>query len=160
MTLIREIATAFLGLSFGFMVACGVFTVMYAIGLVPRFVTKTQTARFVVLYEEFIIAGTVMGCLCSVFSFPYRLGEFIKKLPVSVSQIVSTGMLIMIGIFVGMFIGCLALALAEMIDSIPIFTRRMGFRHGLGIVVLAMAFGKVCGALIYFCMHYYMIYVG
>ena len=49
-----------------------------------------------------------------------------------------------------MFVGCLALAIAEMLDSIPIFTRRISFRHGLGCAVLAMAVGKFCGALFYF----------
>ena len=54
------------------------------------------------------------------------------------------------GLFAGMFVGCLALAIAEMLDSIPIFTRRISFRHGLGCAVLAMAVGKFCGALFYF----------
>ena len=50
----------------------------------------------------------------------------------------------------GMFIGCLALAIAEMLDSIPIFARRISFRHGLGWAVLGMAAGKICGSLFYF----------
>lgn len=33
------------------------------------------------------------------------------------------------GLFSGMFIGCLALAIAEMLDSIPIL--REGFRSGM-----------------------------
>ncbi len=43
-----------------------------------------------------------------------------------------------------------ALAIAEMLDSIPIFARRMKFRHGVGIVILCMAIGKTIGSLIYF----------
>ena len=42
------------------------------------------------------------------------------------------------------------LAIAEMLDSIPIFARRMKFRHGVGIVILCMAIGKTVGSLIYF----------
>ena len=49
-----------------------------------------------------------------------------------------------------MFVVCLALAIAEMLDSIPILTRRISFRHGLGLAVLAMAAGKLLGSLIYF----------
>ena len=55
------------------------------------------------------------------------------------------------GLFAGMFIGCLALAIAEMLDSIPIFARRISFRHGLGGAILGMAAGKICGSLFYFC---------
>ena len=40
-----------------------------------------------------------------------------------------------------MFIGCLALAIAEMLDSIPIFARRISFRHGLGWAIL-----RSCGS--------------
>jgi len=54
------------------------------------------------------------------------------------------------GVFAGMFVGCLALAIAEMLNSIPIFARRIGFRHGLGVAITAAALGKLLGSLIYF----------
>ena len=54
------------------------------------------------------------------------------------------------GLFAGMFIGCLALAIAEMLDSIPILTRRISFRHGLGLAIVSMALGKLFGSLVYF----------
>ena len=57
---------------------------------------------------------------------------------------------IVIGLFSGMFIGCLALAIAEMLDSIPIFARRVSFRHGIGLAILSVAIGKLCGSLYYF----------
>ena len=59
------------------------------------------------------------------------------------------------GLFSGMFIGCLALAIAEMLDSIPIFARRISFRHGLGWAILGMAAGKLCGSLLYFATEFY-----
>lgn len=152
MTWIKEIIVGFFGVSFGLMVAGGVFTVLFVVGLIPRFAGRTDTARYEVLYEEFIIAGSTVGCIFSIFQFPYKIGELVMKLPPSAYQIFTYAMLIIIGVFSGMFVGCLALALAEMLDSIPIFTRRIGFRHGLGIVVLAVAFGKLCGSVLYFCM--------
>ena len=51
--------------------------------------------------------------------------------------------------------GCLALAIAEMLDSIPIFARRISFRHGLGWAILGMAAGKLCGSLLYFATEFY-----
>ena len=44
----------------------------------------------------------------------------------------------------------MALAIAEMLDSIPILTRRIGFRHGLGLMVISIAMGKAVGSLLYF----------
>ena len=57
---------------------------------------------------------------------------------------------IVFGLFAGIFVGCLALAIAEMLNTIPVFARRIGFRHGLGIAILAVALGKLMGSVIYF----------
>lgn len=152
---ISKVMLAFLGMCFGLMVAGGVFTVLFVVGMIPRFAGKTDTARYEVLYEEFIIAGSIAGCILSVFQFPYMLGEWVQKLPTLVYDVVTFVALVTIGIFSGIFVGCLALALAEMIDSIPIFARRMGFRHGVGVAVISTALGKLCGSVLYFCMHFY-----
>ena len=152
---ISDVMLAFLGLCFGLMVAGGVFTVLFVVGMIPRFAGKTDTARFEVLYEEFIIAGSIAGCILSIFQFPYMIGEWVQKLPTLVYDVVTLAVLVIIGIFSGIFVGCLALALAEMIDSIPIFARRMGFRHGVGVAVISTALGKLCGSVLYFCMHFF-----
>ena len=57
---------------------------------------------------------------------------------------------IVFGFFAGIFVGCLALAIAEMLNSIPIFSRRTGFRHGLGTALLFAALGKMAGSIFYF----------
>lgn len=152
---ISEVMLAVLGGCFGLMVAGGVFTVLFVVGMIPRFAGKTDTARYEVLYEEFIIAGSIAGCVLSIFEFPYAFGEWVEQLSTPVYDGVVWILLSAIGIFSGIFVGCLALALAEMIDSIPIFTRRIGFRHGIGVAVIAVALGKLCGSVIYFCMHFY-----
>ena len=131
------------GVSFGMLASAGVFTVLVAVGLVPRFAGKTHTSKKVLLYEEMVVLGTIFGGLISVFE-PFL--PFADLIP----DWAGTAFIIAYGLFGGMFVGCLALAIAEMLDSIPIFTRRIGFRHGIGIVVLCMAVGKVIGSLIYF----------
>ena len=54
------------------------------------------------------------------------------------------------GIFAGMFVGCFAIAIAEMLNTIPVFTRRIRLGKGIGIVMLFLALGKTIGSLIYF----------
>jgi stage V sporulation protein AB len=54
------------------------------------------------------------------------------------------------GIFSGMFVGCLALAIAEMLDSIPIFMRRVNLKKGVGIMVFSIAAGKFATSVLYF----------
>ena len=65
-------------------------------------------------------------------------------------RIIGTAFLILFGLFAGMFVGCLAFAIAEMLNSIPIFARRIGFRHGLGVAICFADLGKLTGSLLYF----------
>lgn len=137
--LLKRIVLGVLGCSFGLMTAGGVFTVLLAVGLIPRFAGKTHTGRRVMLYETMVILGTLAGDIMSVFTPSLRLGTVMGQI-----------FLACYGGFAGIFIGSLAMAIAEMLNSIPIFARRIGFRHGLGIAVSAMALGKMVGSLFYF----------
>ncbi|MBO5293615.1 MAG: stage V sporulation protein AB [Lachnospiraceae bacterium] len=147
----RYVVLAVVGICAGALVAGGLFTVLLSVGLIPRFAGKTHTNRKVFLYEEMVILGAVAGIIFSVFPGCQTWGEAARSfLPGGMWEVCGTVLLAVYGIFAGIFVGALALAIAEMLDSIPIFTRRIGFRHGLGIVILAMAFGKMCGSLYYF----------
>lgn len=139
--LIKQIFMAFFGLSAGMLVSGGVFTVFVSVGLVPRFAGKTHTGNKELLYENSICAGTIAGCLISIFGLGYQL-----NLP----ALAVVPLLAVFGIFAGMFIGCFAIAIAEMLNTIPIFGRRVGFRHGLGVAILSIAIGKAAGSLFYF----------
>ena len=147
----RLLILGFCGVSFGILAAAGVFTVLSAVGLIPRFIGNTHTAKKIWLYEDMVIAGTIVGGVASIFSDLLPVGAWGEAyLPQNVWAVVSNGSLLIIGLFSGMFVGCLALAIAEMLDSLPIFTRRISFRHGLGLAILSMAIGKICGALYFF----------
>ena len=141
------------GLCFGMLAAAGVFTVLSAVGLIPRFAGKTHSAKEIMLYESMVILGTISGSVLSLYPEYCDLKTLIAirfNIPMSVWDGITVVFLIIFGLFAGMFIGCLALAIAEMLDSIPIFTRRVGFRHGLGLAITSMAVGKLCGSLYYF----------
>lgn len=139
----------FCGLSFGLLSAAGVFTVFSAVGLVPRFAGKTHSAKEILLYENMIIFGTIIGNLVSIWPDTwYKVVGNLRE--ISGSTPLQWLWLIVIGLFSGMFVGCLALSIAEMLDSIPIFTRRISFRKGIGLAVCSVAAGKLCGALFFF----------
>lgn len=143
----------FCGLCFGLLTAAGVFTVLSAVSLVPRFIGKTHSAKEIRLYENMIIYGTTIGGIFSVLGDEIKLRNLALEvigLPVGVWDAIANIVLGAGGLFSGMLVGCLALAIAEMLDSIPIFTRRISFRHGLGVVVFCMAIGKLAGSLFYF----------
>lgn len=145
---------AFAGVSGGLLVSGGVFTILISVGLTPRFAGKTHTGRYIFLYEEMVVFGTLLGNFLSVFGyapvfFQKLYGLFAGRAD-WLREGLTSGLLAVFGLFAGIFVGCLALAIAEMLDSIPIFARRVSFRHGLGIAVLSVALGKLAGSLYYF----------
>ena len=156
MMYLKQIFLAVVGTSFGVFAAGGVFTVLISVGLIPRFAGKLHVSRKVFLFEEAVVCGVIAGTFFSVFDRYGRIGEFVRdsRLLGSATDVVwegiGTAVIMIFGLFAGIFVGCLALAIAEMLDTIPIFARRIGFRHGLGIVVLSIALGKVAGSLLYF----------
>lgn len=157
----KQILLGILGFGGGILVSAGVFTVLLSVGLVPRFAGKTHTSRHIFLYEEMVVLGTLTGIFFSIFEQYGHLGNWVKNnllfgsATAAVWKDVSGVIVLLFGLFSGVFVGCLALAIAEMLDSIPILTRRIGFRHGLGFMVLAIALGKLTGSLIYFARHFF-----
>ena len=148
---IKYLLTVFAYFGFGLLSSGGVFTVFVTVGLVPRFADKTHTATKIVLYENCIVAGAVLGCIFSVYG-DFFIEKFGKA---ALSTIPDWGLwgnliLAVFGIFAGMFVGCFAIAIAEMLNTIPIFTRRISLGKGVGIVMLCLALGKTVGSLIYF----------
>lgn len=159
---LKQLFLGICGLSFGLLASAGVFTVLVSVGLIPRFAGKMHVAKKVFVLEEGVIFGTIVGGFISVFSDWVQIGSFVLSRRIFGEATVSiwkwTGSIFFIiwGLFAGMFVGCLALAIAEMLDSIPIFARRIGFRHGLGVAIAAAATGKMLGSLIYFAKGIYL----
>lgn len=153
---LKQLFLAIIGLSSGLIVSGGVFTVLISVGLIPRFAGKMHVARKIFVLEEMVVLGTLTGDFFSVFTDLSMAGDFVLSHQLfgtateGVWRLLGTLLLILIGTFSGIFIGCLALAIAEMLDTIPIFARRIGFRHGLGFAILGIALGKLAGSLIYF----------
>lgn len=155
--ILKQILLGVIGVSSGLIVSAGVFTVLISVGLIPRFAGKMHVARKIFALEEMVVLGTLAGGFFSVFGDWGNVGQFVREHELfgreateGVWNIIGTLFLLFFGVFAGIFVGCLALAIAEMLNTIPVFARRIGFRHGLGIAILAVALGKLTGSLIYF----------
>ncbi len=156
MMFLRQLLLAAIGVSAGLIVSAGVFTVLISVGLIPRFAGKMHVAKKVFVLEEMVVFGTLIGSFFSVFGDWGQVGAFVKNkallgtATMGIWNLAGTVFMMIFGVFAGIFVGCLALAIAEMLNTIPVFARRIGFRHGLGIAILSVALGKLCGSLIYF----------
>ena len=59
--MLKTIYLIFLGLTSGCMVAAGTFAFIAAIGIVPRMAKRTETQRFIRVYEDAIVLGGIWG---------------------------------------------------------------------------------------------------
>lgn len=135
LTILKYAAMVFIGFSSGVAIAGGVFAFITIIGIIPRLVQKTDTRKYIVLYENCIVLGGFLATLTFVFDVYLPLGV--------VAELV-------FGAFAGIFIGGLAVCLAETLDVLPIVSRRAKLKIGLQYFILSISLGKTIGSLIYF----------
>lgn len=130
-----QIGLAFVGLFAGGVIASGVVAFIISLGIVPRYAGITKTADKVRLYENCAMAGAFLGNLVWIYRIPLPVGE--------------VGLTIC-GLMFGIFLGSWIIALGEVVNIYAIIARRVGLTVGIGVVILAMAFGKTLGSLLFF----------
>lgn len=135
MDILKNIVLAAIGFSSGAIVAGGIFAFIAVIGVVPRLAQKTGTQDKINFYEDAIVLGGILGCVETFADIPLPIGTIFAAI---------------IALSIGVFMGSLAVSLAEIIDVMPIFMRRARLTKGISIFVLALAAGKFFGSLIYF----------
>ncbi len=137
---LNHILLGFLGIAFGGAVAAGTFAFVIVIGVVPRMIGKCNRAANTLCFEQAIILGGILGNIVSVF----------LQMHIPLGQVSGHIFLGLYGLSAGMFVGCIAGALAEILNTFPILFRRAKLKVGLQWVMWTMAVGKTCGALYYF----------
>ena len=135
---IKEAVLGAVGLASGLAVAAGLFSFIIFVGIIPRIVGKSRTARDVMAYEDAALLGASLGNLISVFGLEVPLG---------------TPLIAVYGISAGIFTGCLAVALAEILNAFPILFRRFRIKEGLSWALFFMALGKALGSLYFYFNH-------
>ncbi|MBQ6886605.1 MAG: stage V sporulation protein AB [Lachnospiraceae bacterium] len=135
---IRYLLLCILGFGAGVIIAGAFIAFISTIGIFPRFAAQTHTTKYLKIYENFILLGSTLGNLVSIYSIPVPLGKI---------------GLALVGFFSGVFIGSLVSALAEVANTIPVFSRRASLRKGLPYVLISVALGKGIGSFVqYFIM--------
>lgn len=127
LTVIQGSILFFIGISGGFITAAGTFAFITMLQIIPRLASRTHTANCILFYEDCFILGGVLGNIVFVYELSLPIG-------IVGLLILTTG--------AGVFVGCLAIALAEIIDVIPVFASRIKLKVGVPYVVLSLALGK------------------
>lgn len=124
-----------IGLGSGTVISGAVFAFIAIIGVVPRLAYKTDTIKYIKTYETAIILGGIAGAGSIFFNYSLSLG-----IP----------FVILFSTAIGIFYGCLAVSLAEVLNVIPILTRRTGLQKGIKYFIICLALGKCLGSLLYY----------
>ena len=130
-----QILMAVIGLSAGMVVAGGLFSFISGLGVISDFADRTHTGEYIMLYEDSVALGGILGNLFFIYQIEIPYGAWI--VPV-------------FGLFGGIFVGCWSMALAEILDVFPIFVRRVKLLRGIQYVILGVALGKGLSAFLFF----------
>ena len=133
--MIAQILLGIIGLSSGFIVAGGVIALMVGLGIITRYAGITHTGSKSQIYENFILLGALAGNMMTVYKISVPLGNI--------------GLGVM-GLCFGIFVGGWIMALAEIVNIFPVFSRRLGLVKGMSILVISIALEKITGSMIHF----------
>lgn len=138
---LKSLFMIFVGMSSGVGVAAGTFAFLLVIRVIPRMVQKAKLEHKVIYIENIVFRGILFGTILSLFSWRKKW----------LFTLLGKTLLTIFGMSAGIFVGCLAVALAEILDTFPIFFRRLKLKDEFGEVLLfMMAMGKMIGSLFFF----------
>ena len=129
------------GLASGVGVAAGTFAFLLVIRVLPRMIQKAKLNHKIVFIENMVIRGLLFGTLLSLFTWKKRW----------LFALLGKTLLTIYGLSAGIFAGCISVALAEILDTFPIFFRRLKIEENyVENFLFIMAIGKMVGSLFYF----------
>ena len=125
----------------GIGVAAGTFAFLLVIRVLPRMLQKAKLETKIIYIENIVVKGVLFGTVFSLFHWKKKW----------LFALLGKTLLTIFGMSAGIFTGCIAVALAEILDTFPIFFRRLHLKEELceGLLFL-MAVGKMAGSLFYF----------
>lgn len=131
---IKYLLLLIFGISAGVSLAGGFFALLIALGIISRFSHETKTGAYLWFYEMVVAAGGIFGTMWYLYGWRIPVGE------------IGLGVY---GVGAGIFVGAWAMALTEIIDTIPIFMRRLYLKRGLVAIVWSLALGRSAGSLLH-----------
>lgn len=131
--LIRYVMLAIACFAAGVAISGGYFAFISMIGIFPKLLEKVKGARHYLLIECLLAYGAAIGNVLYIFSPSVH--------------ITWVGYAVFC-LFGGIFVGCLAGALTEVLNVVPIASRRFGVRRNLPYVIYGLAAGKLVGSVL------------
>jgi stage V sporulation protein AB len=129
---VGDLLLGMIGLAGGFAVGSAFVALLIVLDLIPRLVQLTRAYRRAGVFESGILAGALYWSCADLFDWSFRLPAFALLLP---------------SVFQGLFVGMFGAALTEVLNVIPILSKRLRLKPYLFSLLMAMVLGKVTGSL-------------
>ncbi|WP_256757233.1 stage V sporulation protein AB [Cohnella sp. WQ 127256] len=130
---LQGIMLGIIGLAGGFSVGSAFVALLIVLDLIPRLVQLTRAYRRSSVFESGILIGALYWSCADLFHWSIKLPAQFLLLP---------------AIFQGLFVGMFAAALTEVLNVIPIVSKRFKLKPYLLPLLMAMVLGKVTGSLV------------
>lgn len=129
-----KLVSVFIGFSEGIVVGSAMVAFITLLDIIPRLTQLTETEEYIKVYERTMILSAMIVSLLSFFDLHFSGAKVLAGVS---------------GLFMGVFVGLTAAALAEVTNVIPVAASRFQLENYLGYILAAIACGKVFGSLIY-----------
>ena len=123
-----------IGVSGGLAVGAAFVAFVILLDIIPRLIHLSETDDYQITYQNAYILGVI------VFNFFY-FSDFNLEL-----NKVSVGIL---GLIMGTHTGLFSSALAEVLNIVPVLSKKFKVKDQIKILIYALLFGKVTGSLYY-----------
>ncbi|WP_372629166.1 stage V sporulation protein AB [Cohnella sp.] len=130
---LRGLLLGVVSLAGGFAVGSAFVALLIVLDLIPRLVQLTRAYRRSPVFESAILIGSQYWICADLFDWTFRLSARFLLIPAA---------------FQGLFVGMFAAALTEVLNVIPIVSKRLKLKPYLLPLLMALVFGKVTGSLV------------
>jgi stage V sporulation protein AB len=132
MNILIHVLLILLGLAGGVAVGTSLVALITVLDLLPRLSQLSGSMKVIHVFELALVFGAMVFTLFHFFEWRVHLSSFF---------------VIVIGGLQGMFMGLLAASLIEVLNVIPIISKRLRIQNSLGLLLLAVVIGKIGGSL-------------
>ena len=138
MITLGRILVVLIALGGGITVGGALAAFLTLIKLLPRLLQLTETRENLNLYQNIFTFGSFIFVILYFNNFNLGLSNIIAAL---------------LGLIMGVFVGLFSSALAEVLNVIPVLTKKLKLEDEINYIIYTLTFGKVVGSL-YFWLYY------
>ncbi|MFY9214833.1 MAG: stage V sporulation protein AB [Tissierellaceae bacterium] len=129
-----ELFMILLGLSGGLIVGGALAAFVTLLEIIQRLVQISETPNHLKLYQNAYTLGAITFTLSYFYDFHIDFDSFLIGI---------------IGLLMGTFTGIFSSALAEVLNVIPVMSKKLKLKNDSKLMIYALLFGKVAGSLYY-----------